>query len=320
MVSVRREGLAQLFFFKNNFLFKATRRLFRVGSMETHFDAIILGTGLTESITAAYVWPTRLYVRYRPECLLSALSKAGFQVAHVDENPYYGAEEASLSLDELIKWADERSVSISQDTSTASTYLSSQRSRYTSISRSSTNLPHARQYSLSLSPSIIPAVGPLISSLVSSGVSRYGGFRLLEQVGVYTLSGKVMLVPGSKEDIFKNKDITLLDKRRLMRFLLFATSEFEESPELAGQEHTPLYQFLRHAFALNDELAGVIVYSLAFCTSASGNFLFPRSGVTPVISPDRNNSPGPPTPSPLSSLCGSLWCLMFHCGTLWRRR
>jgi Rab proteins geranylgeranyltransferase component A len=169
---------------------------------------------------------------------------------------------------------DDRSASASGDKSHLSHYFSSQQLKFTSISRSPDFLPHSRQYSLSLSPSIIPAVGPLISALVSSGVSRYGDFRLLEQVGVYHPSGKIMRVPGNKEDIFKNKDISLLEKRRLMRFLLFAAGEFEGSSELTGQEQVPFYQFLQNVFAFNHEIAEVIVYSLAYCSSPSGNFTY----------------------------------------------
>jgi Rab proteins geranylgeranyltransferase component A len=215
-------------------------------------------------------------VSYKPShnlvisCLIagsSALSKAGYKVAHIDFNTYYGADEASLSLDELVHWADERS---SLESEIANSYLESQKSRFISISRSASKLPQPRQYSLSLAPSLIPSVGPIISSLVSSGVARYGGYRLLECVGVYDISGTVKAVPGSKEDVFKNKDISLVDKRRLMRFLLFAAGEFEDKKEIDGQENTPFLEFLKISFSLNEEIAAMIAYSLAYCVSASG--------------------------------------------------
>lgn len=148
-------------------------------------------------------------------------------------------------------------------------YLGSQKAKFDSISQSASTLPQSRQYALSLAPSIIPSVGSMITSLVSSGVSRYGGYRLLEQVGAYDLSGIVKTVPGSKEDVFKNKDISLIDKRRLMRFLTFAAGDFENKKELEGQADTFL-EFLKSAFSLNDEIAGFITYSLAYCVSASG--------------------------------------------------
>lgn len=220
--------------------------------MEGVVDVVVLGTGLTESITAA------------------ALSKAGYKVAHIDLNPYYGADEASLSLDELIEWADQRS---SLESKHNNPYLECQKAKFTSISRSASTLSQSRQYAISLAPSLIPSIGPIISSLVASGVARYGGYRLLERVGVYDISGTVKAVPGSKEDVFKDKGISLIDKRRLMRFLMFAAGEFEEKKDLQGQENTPFLEFLQTAFLLNEEIAGIMAYSLAYCVSLSDTTL-----------------------------------------------
>jgi RAB protein geranylgeranyltransferase component A len=203
---------------------------------ESQFDAVILGTGLVNSITAA------------------ALSKAGYKVAHIDSNAYYGDEEASLSLEEVVKWVD-------SSTSTSSTC------RFQRISRSPNVPSQSRQYSICLQPAIIPSVGPLISSLVSSGVAKYNGFKLLESVSIYDSPGKVKSVPGSKEDIFKNKQISLIEKRRLMRFLTFAAGEFEDQKELEGKAELPFPEFLRTIFSLSEEIASVITYALAFCMS-----------------------------------------------------
>ncbi|KZT66985.1 FAD/NAD(P)-binding domain-containing protein [Daedalea quercina L-15889] len=208
-------------------------------------DVVVLGSGLTESIAAA------------------ALSKAGFKVAHIDVNPYYGGDNASLTAEELVAWADERASDAS-----SSSYVSAQRSKFTSISRSALPLPQSRQYSISLSPAVIPSVGPLIDALIASGVSRYGGFKLLEKVAIYIGPGSVKPVPGSKEDVFKSKDLSLLDKRRLMRFLMFAAGDFEGMKELEGKEDSPFTDFLRDVFSLGEETAAAIAYALAFCVSA----------------------------------------------------
>ncbi|KAJ7131635.1 GDP dissociation inhibitor-domain-containing protein [Mycena crocata] len=196
------------------------------------FDIIILGTGLPEAIAAA------------------ALAKAGFKVAHIDQNPYYGASEASLSFEELVQWQN------------------SPKPGFSDFSRSGDTIEQARAYSISLSPSLIPSTGPLIDALVASGVAKYGGFRLIERICVYS-SGSVKPVPGSKEDIFKNKEISLVDKRRLMRFLMFAAADFEDKKELQGHEDTPFPDFLKAVFALNDEMSAAIVYALAYCLSPS---------------------------------------------------
>ncbi|KAI0269435.1 GDP dissociation inhibitor-domain-containing protein [Gloeopeniophorella convolvens] len=218
-----------------------------MSDLEGNFDVIILGTGVVESITAA------------------ALSKAGVKVAHLDNNAYYGGDEASLTLDELAKWADNRSVPY-DGSGQLTSYLAAQRTRFTSVSRSSAIPDHSRHYSVSLAPSLITSVGPLISSLIASGVSRYGGYRLLERVGIYSRSEGLQNVPGSKEDVFRSS-LSLLEKRRLMRFLVFASGDFEGSKELQGQEKTPFPDFLKVKFSLSQQMIDAIVYALAFCPS-----------------------------------------------------
>lgn len=189
--------------------------------------------------------------------ICSALAKAGFKVAHVDANGYYGGDDASLTLDEIVQWADRESIPYVGDIPAQS-----------------------RQYSISLAPSIIPATGPLISALIASGVSRYGGFKLLERIATFRAPGHVERAPSTKEDIFKNKQITLVEKRRLMRFFTFAAGDFEDKPELQGQKNTPLFEFLKTAFSLETNIAETITYALGFCTSPSGGF---RSIMTVIL-------------------------------------
>ncbi|KAJ8508448.1 hypothetical protein ONZ45_g9293 [Pleurotus djamor] len=201
---------------------------------ENEFDVVVVGTDLAQSILAA------------------ALSKAGIKVAHIDPNPYYGADNASLNLDELVRWAD-----------------SADPTQYWSIIKSDTIPPDVKRYSISLTPAVIPSIGPHVTSLVASGVARYGGFKLVQPISVCSTGGQLQNVPGSKEDIFRNSSISLLDKRRLMRFLMFAASEFEEKTELQGKEDMPFQQFLESVFSLNHDLSNVICFALAHAVAIS---------------------------------------------------
>ncbi|KAF5333064.1 hypothetical protein D9611_002343 [Ephemerocybe angulata] len=208
---------------------------------DNFFDAIIVGTGLTESVLAA------------------ALSKAKYKVAHIDPNSYYGGNEASLSQDELLKWGEEVS--------------RGRHPLFSAYSGSSETLPFSRQYSICLRPSVIPALGPLITGLIASGVSKYSGFKLLDSVSIYSPDGTIKPVPGSKEAVFNNKDISLIEKRRLMRFLTFAASDFEGKTEIQGKEDIPFREFLRTVFSLSENTVAVIVYSLAHCVSTQDRTL-----------------------------------------------
>ncbi|GMK58354.1 hypothetical protein CspeluHIS016_0503860 [Cutaneotrichosporon spelunceum] len=209
------------------------------------FDVVVLGTGLAQSIAAA------------------ALAKAGRTVLHLDPNEYYGGEQASLTLDELATWVSERA---SANSSSTSRYVASQRITYTHAS--ATPLTPAlqadrRRYALSLFPSLMPSRGALIDTLIHSDVAKYIEFKLLNGVHI-AFGSSFERVPGSKEDVFKDKSISLPEKRKLMKALLFAGGEFEDDPLLAGREGEPVLSFLKSAFGLSDKLAQAIAYALAF--------------------------------------------------------
>eukprot|EP00286_Rhodomonas_abbreviata_P021525 CAMPEP_0181296666 /NCGR_PEP_ID=MMETSP1101-20121128/4826_1 /TAXON_ID=46948 /ORGANISM="Rhodomonas abbreviata, Strain Caron Lab Isolate" /LENGTH=337 /DNA_ID=CAMNT_0023401547 /DNA_START=33 /DNA_END=1043 /DNA_ORIENTATION=- len=53
---------------------------------ETHFDAVVIGTGITESVVAA------------------ALSRSGRRVLHLDSLPFYGSSSATLQLSGFRDW------------------------------------------------------------------------------------------------------------------------------------------------------------------------------------------------------------------------
>lgn len=229
----------------------------------------------------------------------SALAKSGVKLAHIDQNSYYGAREASLSFEELLQWQ------------------ASPGPAFSSFSRSGDSIEQPRAYSLSLAPSLIPSNGPLIDALVASGVSRYGGFRLIERVCVYDPSGIVKPVPGSKEDIFKNKEISLVDKRRLMRFLMFAADNFEDKTELEGYADSPFPEFLKSAFSLNDEMTNAITYALAFCLSPTGRHVSRPQSLSYLFRP---HFARPTQASAVPSLCWPLWRVAISYRPLWQRR
>ncbi|CAE6477008.1 unnamed protein product [Rhizoctonia solani] len=192
---------------------------------ESHFEAVVIGTGLTQSIVAA------------------ALAAANKPIIHIDESEAYGGPHASLSLAELSSFDPTFHPSLV-----------------------------SRQYSLSLTPHLIPATGPFIAALVNSGVSRYGSFVLPKRVVVRTQEG-FKNVPANKQDVFRDKAIGLVQKRRLIKFLMFASGEFEGSSELDGKETIPLLEFVQEVFGIDKELAEALSYAVAFCVNAKDQTL-----------------------------------------------
>lgn len=90
----------------------------------------------------------------------------------------------------------------------------------------------------------------MIDTLVASDVSKYVSFRMLDSISIWedkqslglgenedsssSTSGRVKRVPGSKEEVFTDKSVNLMEKRRLMKFLMFAGGEFEDDEILKG--------------------------------------------------------------------------------------
>ena len=106
---------------------------------------------------------------------------------------------------------------------------------------------------------------------MQSGVARYSAFKLLDAIGIYRSNGRVETIPASKEDVFKSKALSLIEKRRLMKFLMFAAGEFEASDALRGKEQVGFAEFLKGAeFGLSADLASAVAYALAHCSEESG--------------------------------------------------
>jgi RAB protein geranylgeranyltransferase component A len=192
-------------------------------------------------------------------------------VLHVDPSPEYGGRDASLSLPALGAFVAQPPAALHISALSNPVPLPPHL------------LPRTRDFALSLAPCVVPATGPLIDALVRSGVARYGAFKLLDAVGMYRGTtpngsgsgdddgndkGDVATIPASKEDVFKSKALSLVEKRRLMKFLQFAAGDFEPSGALL---HAPFAAFLSAPdVGLSAPLARAVAYALAHCAQESG--------------------------------------------------
>ncbi|ORY91791.1 GDP dissociation inhibitor-domain-containing protein [Leucosporidium creatinivorum] len=209
----------------------------------THFNAILVGTGLVESIVAA------------------ALSKAGYSVLQLDQQSYYGDTWASLSLQELAEWA--------------SSHPSAQCSP---PSPPSHLLPTGQRFSLSLLPTLLRANGSAIDLLVRSKVASYLSFGLLNGIGLWSAEegegevkgkGRVERVPASKADVFNHPTLSLVEKRRLTKLLLLAAGQdaFEEDQRLKDPSLT-FQDFLQKEVKVSPAVANSLAYALTLCSSS----------------------------------------------------
>ncbi|XP_023269960.1 rab GDP dissociation inhibitor beta-like [Seriola lalandi dorsalis] len=142
------------------------------------YDIIVLGTGLKE-------------------CILSGLmSLNGKKVLHIDKNPFYGGESASISpLQELYKKFK--------------------------VSGPAKSMGRGKEWNVDLIPKFFLTNGELVKILVHTDVTRYLDFRVVDGSFVYK-AGKVHKVPATEEDAQASDLMGMFDKRRFRKLLLFA--------------------------------------------------------------------------------------------------
>ncbi|CAG5980975.1 rab GDP dissociation inhibitor beta [Menidia menidia] len=150
------------------------------------YDIIVLGTGLKE-------------------CVLSGLmSQSGKKVLHIDKNPYYGGESASISpLEELYK-------------------------RF-KVSGPPKSIRRGKEWNVDLVPKFFIATGQLVKILVHTEVTRYLDFKVVEGSYVYK-TGKLHKVPATEEDVQSSDLLGMFDKRRFKKLLHFALNFDTRNP------------------------------------------------------------------------------------------
>ncbi|ETE58883.1 hypothetical protein L345_15389, partial [Ophiophagus hannah] len=86
-----------------------------------------------------------------------------------------------------------------------------------------------RRFNIDLISKLLYSRGLLIDLLIKSNVSRYAEFKNVTRILVLR-DGRVEQVPCSRADIFNNKQLMMVEKRMLMRFLTFCL-DFEQRPD-----------------------------------------------------------------------------------------
>ncbi|KAF7925950.1 hypothetical protein EAE99_005985 [Botrytis elliptica] len=219
---------------------------------ETQWDLVIEGTGLKHSLLAL------------------ALSRSNKKILHVDNNEYYGDEEAAFSLQETDAW-----VKRSHTQSGTSTF-SNASATYNSTLKE--KLSFSRAYNLTLSPQIIYTRSPLLSALVSSKVYKQLEFQAVGSWFLYD-DAALKRLPSGREDIFQDNSIDNRAKRSLMKFLKFVV-DYENQVEVwQGKADMGLSQFLADEFKLPQNLQtliGALTLSLDTLEGTKVEYALPR--------------------------------------------
>ncbi|XP_007940910.1 rab proteins geranylgeranyltransferase component A 2 [Orycteropus afer afer] len=159
-------------------------------------------------------------------------------------------------------------------------------------------LKEGRRFNIDLVSKLLYSQGLLIDLLIKSNVSRYAEFKNVTRILTFW-EGKVEQVPCSRADVFNSKELTMVEKRMLMKFFTFCT-DFEQHPDeyeafkqrpfsdyLKTKKLTPsLQHFVLHSIAMTSESSCTTIDGLKAtknflqCLGWFGNtpFLFPLYG------------------------------------------
>ncbi|TPX44231.1 hypothetical protein SeMB42_g02617 [Synchytrium endobioticum] len=284
------------------------------------FDAIILGTGVTESILSA------------------ALSRNGKTVLHLDDADVYGSHYAALNLRALLTFLHGATLTSARKPEVSKAFRNIEinvhapqqppvpepesdtfhRKTVDWLSRHPDLLPVAthillsptthgssdapsravmhehltnpssdqaindtvtrkihvlmdllqqhRQWSIELTPKVFLSRGDMVELLISSGGSRYVEFKALEAVYISSDLG-TSRVPASKEDVFANPSVPLVEKRHLMRFMTSALNLLDHPDEISEDENCSFSEYLEIQ-RLGPKMRQVIIHALAMSDRA----------------------------------------------------
>ncbi|CAL8338543.1 unnamed protein product [Merluccius merluccius] len=227
------------------------------------YDIIVLGTGLKE-------------------CILSALlSSHGKRVLHIDKNPYYGGESASITpLEQLYK-------------------------KFECSGPPSPLMGRGKDWNVDLIPKFFLVNGQLIQMLVHTGVMRYLDFKVIEGSYVYK-AGKLHTVPATEEQALSSDLLGMFDKRRFRKLIHFILN-YEGSDPRTHQDINPqktttgdlfrhfdlgldVMEVMGHAMALHhsedyldkpcaDSIKRIRLYLESMARYKSSPYLYPLNGL-----------------------------------------
>ncbi|KAJ2487672.1 hypothetical protein IWW37_005158 [Coemansia sp. RSA 2050] len=256
------------------------------------FDAVVLGTGLIESIIA------------------SELAAADKKVLHIDRNPYYGGQFACFTLSAFIEWTiehrDKRQTplvdifvgGIDSDSPTFSVHRAGEPKQTTTLSSSTKSPPdhasrlfdrlsayiadsqtlpehsditerlgrlldNSRKYAIELAPKVAYCRGELIDMIINVGIGEYVQFKGVERN--YIVQNDIFeRVPDSKGDIFASESLGLVEKRKLMKLMTAITDDSEDFAQLLGDcAEMSFAQFLESKFKLSGKLLHSVIFAVA---------------------------------------------------------
>uniref|UniRef100_A0A8C0U8I7 CHM Rab escort protein n=1 Tax=Cyanistes caeruleus TaxID=156563 RepID=A0A8C0U8I7_CYACU len=176
-----------------------------------------------------------------------------------------------------------------------------------------------RRFNIDLVSKLLYSRGLLIDLLIKSNVSRYAEFKNATRVLAFR-EGKVEQVPCSRADVFNSRQLTMVEKRMLMKFLTFCLDYEEHPEEYQDYESSTFAQFLQTR-KLTPSLQHFILHSIAMVSETESSTLeglqatkkflqcLGRYGNTPFLFPLYGQGEIPQCFCRLCAVFGGIYCL-----------
>ncbi|XP_053846299.1 rab proteins geranylgeranyltransferase component A 1 isoform X2 [Vidua macroura] len=176
-----------------------------------------------------------------------------------------------------------------------------------------------RRFNIDLVSKLLYSRGLLIELLIKSNVSRYAEFKNATRVLAFR-EGKVEQVPCSRADVFNSRQLTMVEKRMLMKFLTFCLDYEQHPEEYQAYESSTFAQFLQTR-KLTPSLQHFILHSIAMVSETESSTLeglqatkkflqcLGRYGNTPFLFPLYGQGEIPQCFCRLCAVFGGIYCL-----------
>ncbi|NXN54757.1 RAE2 geranylgeranyltransferase, partial [Rynchops niger] len=176
-----------------------------------------------------------------------------------------------------------------------------------------------RRFNIDLVSKLLYSRGLLIDLLIKSNVSRYAEFKNATRILAFR-GGKVEQVPCSRADVFNSRQLTMVEKRMLMKFLTFCLDYEQHPDEYQDYENSTFAQFLSTR-KLTPSLQHFILHSIAMVSETDCNALeglqatkkflqcLGRYGNTPFLFPLYGQGEIPQCFCRLCAVFGGIYCL-----------
>lgn len=124
-----------------------------------------------------------------------------------------------------------------------------------------------RRFNIDLVSKFLYSRGLLIDLLIKSNVSRYTEFKNVTRILTYQ-GGKIEQVPCSRADVFSSKQLSMIEKRTLMKFLTFC-ADYEQHPEEYQDHKDCTFSAFLQSKRLSPNLQHFVLCSIAMVSKSA---------------------------------------------------